>query len=185
MSVSSLAPPSPTAVAGCGGCGVTRSLSAEALRQLTRRATLKRAGTRNRSFKRSGPSIAQLEAIQKGQRVLDARLKACALFLRATTDVNVKCVPDGTCMFPRATTDVECVPGGTKHKDLKMVKAHGTHVPWRTKCGAHILLQKELAPGRSRDKNKLVEHLLLASRKQNSKVFSLVLYCCVFCTEDI
>ena len=66
VSVSSLAPPSPTG-------NFTRSVSAEALRQLTRRATIKRGP--HRSFQK--PSVAQLEAIQKGQRVLDARLKVC------------------------------------------------------------------------------------------------------------
>ncbi len=71
VSVSSLAPPAPPDIP------LTRSVSAEAIRQITRRATLKRVGARSRSFRGSSVSAHQLEAIQKSQKVLDARLKVC------------------------------------------------------------------------------------------------------------
>ena len=54
---------------------VARSSSAEALRQLTRRATIRRSGKGARSTASKGPATAQLEAIQRGQKLLDARLQ--------------------------------------------------------------------------------------------------------------
>ena len=54
-----------------------RSSSAEQLRQMTRRATLlKRTGTRraSRRHQKHTPDAA-LDAIQRGQKVLDARLQ--------------------------------------------------------------------------------------------------------------
>ena len=58
------------------GTGITRSKSAETLhRQITRRATLRRTGTKRGSRKTQPATNAQLDAIQRGQRMLDARLQ--------------------------------------------------------------------------------------------------------------